>query len=149
MHKGVYGARIMPPKQNRVLASAVSAKLPPPRSSSGPSTSSFGSRVTVTAVAVRRSPTTSASSLVMATPAPCVAPPVITGTSLPRKPVVSTTAVTTQLVAPSHSDNHPPLVKSPSKQKKDPMSTLFMPKHRAYSQLPSRTLSSRSIQPDT
>ncbi|KAI0724986.1 RNA polymerase II transcription factor SIII subunit A-domain-containing protein [Fomitopsis betulina] len=142
MQKGIYGTPMlaMKAKISRTASSVPPAKRPTststtpstPSGSSGPSTNRSGSRVTVTAVPIRRT-------------AVSASPPAVQDTAPP--PTSMSAFDTAQCGLPSTSP--PPASHSPPPRsvltrvvpaKKDPVSSIFMPKHRAHSQLPtSRT----------
>lgn len=127
IQKNVYSRVI--PKDYRVLRNTLSAKPPLAPSSSSPS------HVTVNTVIYRRPSTASASSSTsMPTPESVFSQPLSsTGSPSERKrktiPDLSSTSVSSDLRQP----------KLPAVTKKDPMAALFMPKHRAHSQLPGNT----------
>ncbi|KAI0362655.1 hypothetical protein OH77DRAFT_1416921 [Trametes cingulata] len=142
LQKGVFGARMTRPgfQQRPLVSNAASLKAPAPSTST--STAS-GSRVTVRAVPIPRKPP------------PADRPPTTpvkatTGRTPPAVPSSSTAAA--QLPASASSPpsmfSSPPEARSPPSSrppaKKDPASALFMPKHRAYSQLQARGVRSKS-----
>ncbi|KZT71397.1 hypothetical protein DAEQUDRAFT_810054 [Daedalea quercina L-15889] len=147
MQKGIYGTPMIPTKAKaspaassaspvkRPMMSSTSTIQTTPSRSSAPSTHRSGSRVTVTTVAVRRTPASGST-------------PVVKDTSPPSTP--SFTFDTTQSSPPSTSP--PPACHSPPPHstpvrtavKKDPTSSIFMPKHRAFSQLPRSRNSTRT-----
>ncbi|KAI0707869.1 RNA polymerase II transcription factor SIII subunit A-domain-containing protein [Earliella scabrosa] len=140
LQKGVFGSRYARPSHQtqRIVPHTASAKPPPP-STSGSAFS--GSRVVVRSVPVTQKPL------------PPKQPPVTPTKVATTKPRVSSTV----FVAP-HAAQSPPVASSPppaassppppssppdnrpaaprTTAKKNPGSSLFMPKHRAYSQLP-------------
>ncbi|EPQ57966.1 hypothetical protein GLOTRDRAFT_136780 [Gloeophyllum trabeum ATCC 11539] len=127
LQKTMYGPRLLPPmpaaKSYRVLPSTTTSSLlpAPPSTLSNP-------RVTVKAV---RRPSSSS------------VPP--SSSATPKQPVPPPSTAPPRLLPPSQSPPPPraetvrPL-KSPAHSKKDPMSNLFMPKHRAHSQLPRQSM---------
>ncbi|KAG0698370.1 RNA polymerase II transcription factor SIII subunit A-domain-containing protein [Suillus ampliporus] len=136
----MYTARITAPKRNRMLPSSPSLKAPPP----GPSQQTK-SMVTVKTVTHKR-------------PSIPPAPPQLSG----RPPASSVSApsgpVTPQKLAASPPSPRQPKslqmaqsspstgeqrTSKPPINKKDPMSSLFMPKHRTLSQLPGQTSNTR------
>ncbi|KII89125.1 hypothetical protein PLICRDRAFT_596548 [Plicaturopsis crispa FD-325 SS-3] len=143
LQKNMYSARMVPPmptaKQYRVLPSPASAELPPP-----PSTMK-SARVTVRTVAHRRP---SASSTSATSSATSFSPISSLGTSpsssgpssASHTPATLSNTPTPLRPSPKKADAPPPNPKSAVK-KKDPMASMFMPKHRTFSQLPSHPLS--------
>ncbi|THH17112.1 hypothetical protein EW146_g3633 [Bondarzewia mesenterica] len=137
IQKSVFGASMHPPmftaKSYRIVPHTASAKPPPPTT---PSPS--GSRVVVKTVAVRR-PTQ-----------PCD-PPSLSSSSdsgTAQKPVGTLTPKrVSKPIAIDLSPASPPprMPKPPSVAKKSAPSSLFMPKHRAHSQLPSHLAPSRGF----
>ncbi|KAK7467349.1 hypothetical protein VKT23_004406 [Stygiomarasmius scandens] len=133
IQKNMYTARMIPPmvkgKDYRV------AKPPSVGFSSAAQTSNFN-RVTVNTVIQRRPatvvPSPSASSQSVSTPSVPSQPQSQSSPSTFPKTVSPKKDETTR-VSPSKSDGLP--LKPPSKVKKDPMASLFVPKHRAHSQL--------------
>jgi len=129
IQKTMYNARMVPPmphvKDYRIRSSIPSVKLlpPPPPSSSSPC-------VIVKTVAYRRPPSTSSS---------------VTSSEPSRSPTRSPPARRSHVIKDHTPTGAPPqpspthLAHQPNNSpagKKDPMSTLFMPKHRAHSQRP-------------
>ncbi|EPT04083.1 hypothetical protein FOMPIDRAFT_1115173 [Fomitopsis schrenkii] len=146
MQQGIYGTPMlaMKAKTPRSASSVPPAKRPPststtpstPSGSSGPSNNRSGSRVTVTAVPVRRT-------------AVSVSPPAVQDD---HPPPASMSAFDTAQCSPP-STSPPPVSHSPPPRslptrvvpaKKDPMPSIFMPKHRAHSQLPASRTSART-----
>ncbi|KAH7910763.1 RNA polymerase II transcription factor SIII subunit A-domain-containing protein [Hygrophoropsis aurantiaca] len=120
-------------KANRVLPSAASAKPPPPPSNI-PSTS----KVTVKTVTY---PRPSISSI----PAPDPKPTTLNSTS--KRPPISPNKLTSlppALISPPTPESRAAAAKSPPLPKKNPISSIFMPKHRAFSQLPGQTSATRT-----
>ncbi|OBZ75759.1 Elongin-A [Grifola frondosa] len=151
VQKGIYAIHSNPTipngKNYRILPSKHSAKLlpPPPASSS----SSSGPRVTVTTVTVRRPKLTSPKAVSSTSPSRIAAPSCPAFSSIPRYSQSvprHTTTSTAQPISPPKpvSISEPRLASQRPSQhsKKDPMASLFMPKHRAHSQLPTQPLSS-------
>ncbi|KAI9069992.1 hypothetical protein FKP32DRAFT_1663121 [Trametes sanguinea] len=142
LQKGVFGARMARQSFQRrtVLSNAASAKPPPPATSS--STAS-GSRVTVRTVTVPRKPppaNASASAPVKAgtgarmSAVPTPSMPAAASAASP--PAASPPATSPPQMPKLLDDRSPPPPPLRPPQKKNPASALFMPKHRAYSQLP-------------
>lgn len=143
MQKGIYGSPLVARMPNTkgyrpALTSAPGSSAPlfPTVSSSVTSQSTTGSRVTVTAVPVKRpslrpsqssSTTTGSQSSTRVAPIRKALTPTLTG-SVPR-PEHPLSGDLSQR-APERRPLKPP------NAKKDPMAALFMPKHRAFSQLP-------------
>ncbi|GBE81777.1 hypothetical protein SCP_0401500 [Sparassis crispa] len=132
MQKGIYGMRMAPPmpttknysvQPNTVTLAADTMHHPPSSSSSTSSASPQGSRVTVKAVTVRRRTASSSTKSIKRTAPP---PPSVKSPQTPSSPA-------DELV----------ITPKPPISKKDRMASLFMPKHRAHSQLPSQTAPSR------
>lgn len=131
----MYTARLLPPKRQRTLHSSPSLKP----ATSGPSEPTK-SMVTVKTVTYKR-------------PSILPAPPQSSGR--PPTPSVSVPAPPKLAASPpsAHSSNPLPTVQSPSTgeqrsfkppiNKKDPMASLFMPKHRTLSQLPGQNSNAR------
>src|ERR1700722_12939435 len=121
IQKNMFSPQMIPRMPNgqtyRVLHNTLSAKLPPAPPSATPS------RITINRIQyLQPTPSKSTSSLTTSSssPEPKDAPPYKIAGNLPLK---------------KYTDPPPP--KSPQKAgKKDPMATLFVPKHRAHSQLP-------------
>ncbi|GJE96448.1 RNA polymerase II transcription factor SIII subunit A-domain-containing protein [Phanerochaete sordida] len=150
-HKGVYGARMLPAmpaaKTFRTLSNNTTTKPPTAAASpAGPLAGKVGTRVTVAAVSKPTPPATSAGQNMSSTPV----------SSSPARPVPTRTSSTTVPPAssppstPRPPQGSPPPIASPSGAlkvpvaRKNPMASLFMPKHRAYSQLPTHSSSMRS-----
>ncbi|KAI8982844.1 hypothetical protein BD414DRAFT_491295 [Trametes punicea] len=141
LQKGVFSARMSRPNFQRraIVSNPASAKPPPP---SMPTLAASGSRVTVRAVAVPRKPST-------ANTAPDVLVKGVAGRTRPIVPSSShsagpssSSAASPPAASPPQVPSSPPDGRSPPPPplrpppKKNPASALFMPKHRAYSQLP-------------
>ncbi|KAH7926651.1 hypothetical protein BV22DRAFT_338913 [Leucogyrophana mollusca] len=138
LKRSMYAPPMLPPmpqgKKFRILPGAASAKPPPP-----PSNIPSSSQVTVKTVTYHRPPT----SFALSAPAPKSDPRPAT----PKKPVASSPVAVSNpksppLTSPPASDSR--ATKPPISAKKDPMASLFMPKHRALSQLPGQTSTTRS-----
>ncbi|KIJ69081.1 hypothetical protein HYDPIDRAFT_105654 [Hydnomerulius pinastri MD-312] len=142
----MYTSRMIPPmpqgKVHRVLPSSASAKPP-----LAPTAKPLNSQITVKTVTIRR-PSTSSS-----VPQPMALSTKLTNSALSVSPVTPKRSVHPSSNPPLSS---PPPVHSPPQaaeprpfkppiQRKDPMASLFMPKHRALSQLPSQTGNARSM----
>jgi len=131
IQKTMYTARMVPPmpqvKDYRILSSAPSVKLlpPPPPSSGSPC-------VTVKTVAYRRPYSVSSSVTSESSRSPTRSPPA------PRPQIVKDRipSRTAPQLSPTHLEPQPHNLPV---GKRDPMSTLFMPKHRAHSQRPIQT----------
>ena len=129
IQKTMYNARMVPPmphvKDYRIRSSIPSVKLlpPPPPSSSSPC-------VIVKTVAYRRPPSTS-SSVTSSEPSrsPTRSPPARRSHSI-KDHTPTGASPQPSPIRLAHQPNNSPA------GKKDPMSTLFMPKHRAHSQRP-------------
>ncbi|EKM55056.1 uncharacterized protein PHACADRAFT_183904 [Phanerochaete carnosa HHB-10118-sp] len=151
MQKGIYGARMMPAmpasKTCRTLSSTTATKPSIATATPiDPPTGKVGTRVTVSAVAKPHPAAVIASQNVSSTPA----------SSSPARPVPTRTPSTTVPPAspppstPRPPQSSPPPIANESGPlkvpvaRKDPMASLFMPKHRAYSQLPTHSSSMRS-----
>lgn len=131
----MYTARLLPPKRQRTLHSSPSLKP----ATSGPSEPTK-SMVTVKTVTYKR---------------PSILPAPPQSSSRPPMPSVSVPAPPKLAASPpsAHSSNPFPTVQSPPTgeqrpfkppiNKKDPMASLFMPKHRTLSQLPGQTSNAR------
>ncbi|KAH7889580.1 RNA polymerase II transcription factor SIII subunit A-domain-containing protein [Phlebopus sp. FC_14] len=137
LRRSLYASRMMPQgNAHRVLPSPTSAK-PPAASSSKP----LSSQITVKTVTIRR-PSTSTTTPI--SPSLQSSNPARSGPSVTPK-------ITLSAPSPSNSNSGPPpgvqslsptvdpRSSKPPLQKKDPMASLFMPKHRTLSQLPSQT----------
>ena len=128
IQKTMYTARMVPPmpqvKDYRIRSVAPSTKLlpPPPPSSGSPC-------VTVKTVHYRRPHSTSSSVTSESSRSPTCSPPA------PRARVVKDRIPARTAPQPSPTHLEPQPHNSPV-AKKDPMSTLFIPKHRAHSQRP-------------
>ncbi|KAJ8501653.1 hypothetical protein ONZ51_g450 [Trametes cubensis] len=142
LQKGVFSTRMTRPSTQRrpivhnYAGASTSARPPPPPPTSMSSSIASGSRVTVRAVPVPRKPPPAEQAL------SAVANPNagrMNSALSPPPPAKETNPVQTPSSPPD--GRPPPLVRPPPK--KNPASTLFMPKHHAYSQLP-RGLSSKS-----
>ncbi|KAI0797561.1 hypothetical protein C8Q75DRAFT_738822 [Abortiporus biennis] len=149
VQKGLYGMRMIPmptPKSARFLPSAPSAMPSSPTTSSSTLHVNTGPRVAVTTVSVCQP---SSKNSTKAKP-PQMSPPLVT----PNTRSTDLPALSDSCLKPSPSPltsppvttlppNSPTPMKSPL-PKKNPMNALFMPKHRAYSQLSSTQPSVRS-----
>ncbi|KZT09724.1 uncharacterized protein LAESUDRAFT_646941 [Laetiporus sulphureus 93-53] len=152
MQKGIYSSPMFPAPKNYRSSTSASGSIPlcspatsrsskasisTPSSSDCGSDQQPGSRVTVTSVTVRRRPSamTVESSLRPTTNTISTSPTVVDCTAHDN--------TLTPVTSSPRGDSRPALVKS--NMKKDPLSSLFMPKHRALSQLPSQAPSSRSV----
>ncbi|KDQ60901.1 hypothetical protein JAAARDRAFT_191036 [Jaapia argillacea MUCL 33604] len=140
MQKSVYGPRMipaMPPyKSYAVISTSLAPK--PPLPSSNP-------RVTVTAV--RRPATASLSPLKPTSPPKKSSKDADQGCStyLPTPSPTPKPSSDSDLPAPSQMSPPPDSDFGRSPGKKDLMSTLFMPKHRAHSQRPMQSVSTRKV----
>ncbi|KIK44983.1 hypothetical protein CY34DRAFT_572224 [Suillus luteus UH-Slu-Lm8-n1] len=134
LRSSMYSARLIPPKRQRTLHSSPSLKPAAPAASEPTK-----SMVTVKTVTYKRPSTLPAS------PQPSGRPPT---------PSVSTPATLKLAASPPARPAKPlPTVQPPSTgeqrpfkppiNKKDPMASLFMPKHRTLSQLPGQTSNAR------
>jgi elongin-A len=134
LRSSMYSARLIPPKRQRTLHSTPSLKPAAPATSEPTK-----SMVTVKTVTYKRP------SILPASPQPSGRPPT---------PSVSTPATLKLAASPPARPAKPlPTVQSPSIgeqrpfkppiNKKDPMASLFMPKHRTLSQLPGQTSNAR------
>ncbi|EMD38067.1 hypothetical protein CERSUDRAFT_104685 [Gelatoporia subvermispora B] len=151
MHKGIYGMRMLPmPKAKDYTRTASSSNtrpyVPPAASSSGSANSSRpqssapvqGSRLTVTAVPRRPAPPPTLK------PSTSSARSIASTSSNKASPPKPTMIFNSQDTPPKSPAPPPPqtspntLTAKPPLAKKDKTSTLFMPKHRAHSQLPAR-----------
>ncbi|KAI0371688.1 hypothetical protein BV20DRAFT_1043019 [Pilatotrama ljubarskyi] len=141
LRKGVFSARMTrPPFQQRTLVSNAAGLRAPAPSTSTPTSAASGSRVTVRAVPIPRKPP------------PADRKPITPVKAMAGRAVPSPSAATAQ--PPAAASSPPPLPSSPPNArspppprppaKKDPASALFMPKHRAYSQLQARGVRSKS-----
>ena len=165
MQKGLYGARIPTPQVKTLrVPNPPSAKMSfkpastLPNSAATPSNGN-GTCVTVTAVPRRPPPTVPGSSVHSsvrspAKPAPSAAVP----TPQPDFPFLTKKTSSTDkdpsppsLLSPASNESsgphemlHPVTFKQSPPVKKDPMATIFMPKHRSYSQLPTQRNGMRS-----
>ncbi|KAH9833012.1 RNA polymerase II transcription factor SIII subunit A-domain-containing protein [Rhodofomes roseus] len=147
MQQGIYGTPMIPmkakssraapsvPMVKRPMGSSSSAIQSTPSGSSAPPSRRTGSRVTVTTVAVRHTPASGS-------------PPAMRDTTLPSTPA---SAFEMRCSPPSMSPPaacHSPLPRSviakTTPAKKDPTASIFMPKHRASSQLPSSRNATRT-----
>ncbi|KAI0332628.1 hypothetical protein GY45DRAFT_460750 [Cubamyces sp. BRFM 1775] len=144
LQKGVFSTRMTRPSTQRrpivrnYAGASTSARPPPPPPTSTSSSIASGSRVTVRAVAVPRKPPPAEQARSVAVNAN--AGRTNSALSPPPPPVKEANALQTPS-SPPDGRPPPPLVRPPPK--KNPASTLFMPKHHAYSQLP-RGLPSKS-----
>ncbi|KAI0723748.1 RNA polymerase II transcription factor SIII subunit A-domain-containing protein [Cerioporus squamosus] len=130
LQKGVFGTRYTRPsfQTQRIVPNSVSAKPPPPSSSASTSSTVVVRTVHVTpkppqpqpSPKVQTKPTRTMSSNTPSTPARRLAPSPPPPSSPPAPP------------SPPNSHSPPPRVPP----KKNAASSLFMPKHRAYSQVP-------------
>ncbi|KAI0672734.1 hypothetical protein C8Q78DRAFT_676484 [Trametes maxima] len=136
MQKGVYSTLMTRPayQQRTIVSNSASARLPPPPAQTPVAS---GSRVTVRSVAVPRKPRPA----VGPSGAPARATATQTTAAGPSSFDAATSVPVTSAVGspprapPVESDNRsPPPPRPPAK--KAPGANLFMPKHRAYSQLP-------------
>ncbi|KAI0071757.1 hypothetical protein K474DRAFT_1652078 [Panus rudis PR-1116 ss-1] len=148
MQKGIYNSssRKIPARTIRPVATSFSPTLDPAptASSSSISGTQSGSRVTVSTVTVKRpanpppKPQLSLSSQ-QTRPPPMSGPLSSPTRSIPDQNTAKggTSSVSQAAVSepPNPNSRRAPAVKPPL-NKKDPMAALFMPKHRAYSQLP-------------
>jgi len=143
LRRSMYTSRMIPPMPqsnvHRVLPILASAKPP-----ATPSMKPLNSRVTVKTVTIRRPSTSTTapqpiSHSVQSTNSTRSGPPVTPKKAMPVSPA---SKLSLNLPPPPSTD--PPPFKPPI-QKKDPMASLFMPKHRALSQLPSQTGNNRSV----
>ncbi|KAG2153056.1 uncharacterized protein EDB93DRAFT_1239859 [Suillus bovinus] len=125
LRTSMYSARLLPPKRQRTLHSSLSIK--PAASRPSEQTKSM---VTVKTVSYKR---------------PSIPPASLQSSGRPPVPSVSSLA-TPPKPASSPCSYHPRensgLLKPPI-NKKDPMASLFMPKHRTLSQLPGQTSNAR------
>ncbi|KAG6333228.1 hypothetical protein ID866_5863 [Astraeus odoratus] len=142
LRKSLYTSRVVPP----MVQGKTYRVLPGPHSAKPPMASQSISQVTVSTIAVRHSSVSSTSSSVPSSKPRSSDIPAIP--SSPTKlPQLSSSSNSTSLPSlsmySSPAPTEPRLVKSPM-QKKDPMASLFMPKHRALSQLPCQGKSVRS-----
>ncbi|KAH9950267.1 RNA polymerase II transcription factor SIII subunit A-domain-containing protein [Amylocystis lapponica] len=133
MQKGIYGAGgpPMPPVKTYRAPVASSAVRPPASSlpaSSVTTPSTTGSRVTVTTVMVPRPSAPAAPATSSSPPARLTTRAASPDTMLPAASNTTSPGATSPVPGEARA-----AVKSPAK--KDPMAALFMPKHRAYSQL--------------
>ncbi|KAI0780439.1 hypothetical protein BD413DRAFT_607742 [Trametes elegans] len=149
MQKGVFsnGRTVRYDLQKRPFVGNTYSAKPPPLSTSTPSGS--GSRVTVRAVAVPRKPPPAVQVQSVAPPQAVMGGPMpVASSSAAAKPAASslaaantsTSAASPPATSPPQMPASPSGARSPPRPggpaKKNPASTLFMPKHRAYSQLP-------------
>ncbi|EIW84916.1 hypothetical protein CONPUDRAFT_162236 [Coniophora puteana RWD-64-598 SS2] len=124
IQRNMYNARILPaaPQSKTFKPLTSTPLLKPPATSSA---TTYGSRVTVKTVAYRKS-----------VPSPGSA------SKHSQSPVADTASVTPTKSQPQSLSMSPPCearpLKPPAATKKDPMAALFMPKHKALSQLPSQ-----------
>ncbi|EIW51750.1 uncharacterized protein TRAVEDRAFT_136630 [Trametes versicolor FP-101664 SS1] len=143
MQKGVFSALMTRPafQQRTLVSHAVSARPPPPLTSTS---AASGSRVTVRAVAVPRNPP----KVNRAPSAPSkVAGPSKPALAVSRSMDVDPSTPVASATSPPEVPSSPPDGRSPPPRpvgKKNPASVLFMPKNRAYSQLPARGVRSKS-----
>ncbi|KAI0647533.1 hypothetical protein C8Q79DRAFT_633382 [Trametes meyenii] len=138
LQKGVYSTLMTRPthQQRTIVSNSASARLPPPPAQAPVAS---GSRVTVRSVPVPRQPRPAVGP--SGVPAPARAAAVRTTTAGPSSfdfaaSVPPTSAASPPRAPPVESDNRSPPSPSRPPAKKTPGSNLFMPKHRAYSQLP-------------
>ncbi|KAI0748622.1 hypothetical protein C8Q80DRAFT_1172867 [Daedaleopsis nitida] len=128
LQKGVFGTRYARPafQTQRIVTNTASAKPPPPSTSSA---TASGSRVVVRSVPVTSKPPPAK------TQSLCPPLPVITSKFIaPTPPAASSPPPPGSSPPPPSS---PPDTRSPApRTKKNATSSLFMPKHRAYSQVP-------------
>ncbi|KIL00933.1 hypothetical protein PAXRUDRAFT_821139 [Paxillus rubicundulus Ve08.2h10] len=143
LRRSMYTSRMIPPMPQ----GSVHRVLPIPAIAEPPAAQSMkplNNRITVKTVTIRR-PSTSitapqpTSHSVQSTDATRSAPPVT-----PKKPMPVSLTFKPALNSPPPPSTDPPPIKPPI-QKKNPMASLFMPKHRALSQLPSQTGDNRSV----
>ncbi|KAF6763963.1 RNA polymerase II transcription factor SIII subunit A-domain-containing protein [Ephemerocybe angulata] len=141
IQKAFYNSRSVPPRQ---VGKTVRVHATPDHSILPPIPSSIPSRVTVNTITLPRHPPPSGSSASSSSPASTTSrasPPSCQSSSFDMgSKGQSTRDYMTPLSnasspPPSRSSTAPPL-KSPGPIKKDPMASLFVPKHRAYSQRP-------------
>ncbi|KAG2097414.1 RNA polymerase II transcription factor SIII subunit A-domain-containing protein [Suillus cothurnatus] len=128
----MYTARLQPPKRLRTLHSAPSVKPP-----ASPRPSEPKSMVTVKTVTYKRPSTLPA-------PPQSSGQPPVSALAPPPKLATSPSARSSKplpIVQPPFIGEQRPL--KPPINKKDPMASLFMPKHRTLSQLPGQTSNAR------
>ncbi|KAH9848902.1 hypothetical protein C2E23DRAFT_842046 [Lenzites betulinus] len=150
LHKGVFSTRMTRPTfQRRALVNnatsawGAAAPSPLPSSSSTPTPAATGSRVTVRAVAVpRKAPGADRAPSAVSKAAGPSKPSLTASSSSMYAPPATASAASPPRMPPSPPDSRSPPPRAPAK--KDPTSTLFMPKHRAYSQLKARSVPSKS-----
>ncbi|KAG1733041.1 RNA polymerase II transcription factor SIII subunit A-domain-containing protein [Suillus paluster] len=140
LRTSMYTARILPPQRNRMIHSSPSLRAPAP----GPSQTTK-SMVTVKTVTYKRPP-------VPPTPpqtsgqAPTASVSAPSGPTTPQKLAASppsarpSKSLQMPQSSPSTGEQRP---SKPPINKKDPMASLFMPKHRTLSQLPGQTSNAR------
>jgi elongin-A len=131
LQKSIYSARILPPMPGG------KGYRPLPKTSNTPihlatPSAASGSRVTVKTVQYRRPSVT--------LPAP-VATPTSSPIAISTAPIKKPAPLPSSLTAPTDNPSPKPL----PPPKKDPMATLFMPKHRTFSQLRSQEVSRRAV----
>ncbi|KIP06033.1 hypothetical protein PHLGIDRAFT_128507 [Phlebiopsis gigantea 11061_1 CR5-6] len=159
MQKGIYGTRMLPAmpatKSFRTLSSSTSKPRPPNAAASlaGPSTGTSGTRITVSTVSKMQQPPHAATASAKGTAPATNAPPSVPArAAITRTPSTTAPSGTAATSVPRATQSSPPPIGArpdplkPPIGRKDPMSSLFMPKHRAYSQLrtPSSTMRSRA-----
>ncbi|OJT04340.1 hypothetical protein TRAPUB_4974 [Trametes pubescens] len=144
MQKGVFSTRMTRPafQQRTLVSHAVSARPPPPLTSTS---AASGSRVTVRAVAVPRNNPPKVNRAPSA-PSKVAGPSKPTPTVSRSMDVDPSTSVASAASPPQVPASLPDGRSPPPRPvgKKDPASALFMPKHRAYSQLQARGVRSKS-----
>ncbi|KAF9227816.1 hypothetical protein BS17DRAFT_746638 [Gyrodon lividus] len=142
LRRSLYTSRMIPPmpqgKVHRVLPSSASAKPP-----AAPSTKPLN-QITVKTVTTPRpsTSTTVPQPTTLSVESTNSAPFAPTVTPKKAMPMSSVFKLPLNSSPPQFAD--PPPFKPPI-QKKDPMASLFMPKHRAFSQLPCQTGSNRGV----
>ncbi|KAI0820192.1 hypothetical protein BC628DRAFT_1341754 [Trametes gibbosa] len=149
--KGVFSTRMTRPTfQRRALVNnatsawGAAAHFPLPSSNSTSTPAASGSRVTVRAVAVpRKAPDADrAPSALSKVAGPSKPIPTVSSSSMYAPPTPASVARPPGIPPSQPADIRSPPSRSP--RKKDPSSALFMPKHRAYSQLQARGVPSKS-----
>ncbi|KAF9246428.1 RNA polymerase II transcription factor SIII subunit A-domain-containing protein [Melanogaster broomeanus] len=144
LRRSMYTSQMIPPmsqgKVHRVLPSPASAKPPAP-----PSRKPVNNQITVRTVTVRR-PSTSMTPQLTSSSTQSTSSAHLTAPVTPNKAVSLSPSSKLPLNSPVHSppQTTDPRPFKPPIPKKDPMASLFMPKHRALSQLP-QTGSNRSV----
>ncbi|KAH8106872.1 RNA polymerase II transcription factor SIII subunit A-domain-containing protein [Cristinia sonorae] len=139
LQKGIYGQRRMiPMPANSYLRSLPNPSPSLPSRATSTAAATSGSRVTVTAVSVRRnSSTTPNPPLNTATAISQTHHPVVTHSQgSPNTKRQRTTFDSDAFAIAQSSPNERPIPLKPPLPKKDPKASLFMPKHRTFSQLP-------------